>query len=237
MTDSGGIQQKLHKGGALRRYRTTVTGDQGLARFLLYEFSAFFVSVLPGRTGCAGRRLFMPLLFDRFGKGVTMGSNITFRRPHRISIGRGVVLEEGVTLDVKTEAGYVKIEDNVRIGRDTIVSCPGGTVIIAHSARIGSRCRLGSLQGLKIGSHAVIDDNVCIVGAGHDYSSRELPIIRQPLTCRGQTVIEENVSIEQEVTVLDGVHIGERAQVLSNSLVNRDVAAGSKVGGVPVFSC
>lgn len=237
MTKNGGIQQKLHQGGALQKYRSTVTGNQGINKFLLYELSATVISILPGRLGIHARRLFMPFLFDRFGQSVTMQQNITFRRPHRISIGKGAVLENGVTLDVKTGAGYIEIQDEVHIGRDTIISCPGGTVVICSGTRIGSRCRLGSLEGLIIGRHSMIDDFVCIVGAGHAYRSNDIPIIQQPLTCKGQTVIEDYVEIEKEVTVLDGIQIGKNAKVTRSSLVTKNIESGSTVGGVPAFPC
>ncbi len=162
-----------------------------------------------------------------------MKQNITLRRPHRISIGNRVVLENGVTLDVKTDAGYIEIQDDVHINKHTIISCPGGTVVICTGVRIGSRCRLGSLQGLKIGANAMIDDYVCLVGAGHAYSATDTPIIRQPLTCKGETAIGDCVEIEKGVTVLDGIHIGNNAKIVHNSLVNKDIAAGATVAGVP----
>ena len=233
MTNNGGIQQKLNQGGALQKYRSTVTGSQGISQFLLYEFSATVISLLPGRFGVHVRRLYLPLLFDCFGCNVTMKQNITLRRPHRISIGNRVVLENGVTLDVKTDAGYIEIQDDVHINRHTIISCPGGTVVIRSGVRIGSRCRLGSLQGLKIGANAMIDDYVCLVGAGHAYSATDTPIIRQPLTCKGETAIGDCVEIEKGVTVLDGIHIGNNAKIVHNSLVNKDIAAEATVAGVP----
>jgi acetyltransferase-like isoleucine patch superfamily enzyme len=41
------------------------------------------------------------------------------------------------------------------------------------------------------------------------------------------------VWIGRGVTVLPGVHIGDGAVIGANSVVNRDVAAGAVVGGVP----
>lgn len=237
MVKNGGIQQRLSQGSALQKYRSTVIGSQGIKQFLLYELSATVISVLPGRFGVYARRLFMPLLFDRFGRNITMQQNITLRRPHRISIGDGVILEKGVTLDVKSDAGHIDIQDDVHIGSDTILSCPGGTIVLCSGVRIGSRCRLGSLEGLLIGPNVKIDDYVCIVGAGHAYTSSKTPIIQQPLTCKGQTVIEDSVEIEKEVTVLDGIHIGKNAKVACNSLVNMNIASGATVSGVPAFPC
>lgn len=237
MVKNGGIQQQLSQGSALQKYRSAVTGTQGIKQFLLYEFSATVISVLPGVIGVYARRLFMPLLLSHFGCKITMHQNITVRRPYRISIGDGVTLEKGVTLDVKTDAGRIEIQDDVHIGRDTILSCPGGTIVICSGVSIGSKCRLGSLEGLIIGPHSMIGDSVCIVGAGHAYSSNDIPIVQQPLTCKGQTVIEDYVEIEKEVTVLDGIHIAKNAKVARSSLVNKNIESGCTVGGVPAFPC
>lgn len=233
----GGIQQRLRKGGALSRYRSAITGTKGMLTFLFYECFVVFVSPLPGPLGTFARRLVMPLFFHSFGRGVTIQGNVTFRRPHRISIGDNAVIKGGVTIDVKTEAGYIKIGDHVQIAKDTILSCPGGILTIGSETRIGCKCRLGSLQGLTIGQSVVIGDRVCIVGAGHEYSSVVIPIIQQPLSCKGETVIEGHVQLEQEVTVLDGVHIGQHARVASGSLVNRNVKSNTTVAGVPAISC
>lgn len=229
----GGIQQELSHGGSLRRYRSTVTGRKSCLEFLLYEFAATVICPLPGAFGLHARRLVMPPLFRDFGRHVSMNRDVAFRRPHQISIGSGVTLEQGVTLDVKSNDGRIVIQDNVYIGANTILSCPGGVMTIGRGSRIGKNCRLGSLKGLTVGRETVIEDSACIVGAGHAYDSRDLPIIRQPLTCKGPTVIEDRVVIEREATVLDGLHIGKKARITAGSLVKSNVAADSRVRGVP----
>jgi len=50
---------------------------------------------------------------------------------------------------------------------------------------------------------------------------------------RGDTVVGNDVWIGRDVTVMPGVRIGDGAIIATGSLVNRDVAAYSVVGGVP----
>ncbi|MDH3327690.1 MAG: acyltransferase [Desulfobulbaceae bacterium] len=233
MIEKGGIQQELTQSGTLRRYRSTVIGNKGCKEFLLYEFTTTVICPLPAAFGMYARRIFMPLLFKNFGRQVTMDRDVAFRRPNQIRIGNGVILEQGVTLDVKSNGGCIVIHDDVQIGRNTILSCPGGVITVGRGTLIGRNCRLGSLEGLTIGRNTKIEDFACIVGAGHSYSSSDLPIIQQPLTCKGPTVIEDKVVIEQEATVLDGLHIGENARIAAGSLVNTNVAPNSRVRGIP----
>lgn len=49
----------------------------------------------------------------------------------------------------------------------------------------------------------------------------------------GPVVIEDEVSIGANVTILPGVTIGEGATVSAHSLVNRDIPPGAFYGGVP----
>jgi len=161
--------------------------------------------------------------------------DVTFRRPKQIRLGKNVFLDAGVVLDVKNDPGRIEIQDDVHIGRNTILSCPGGEIIVGAGTRIGSCCRLGSLKGLTVGRGCVIDNHACLVGAGHAFDSPEVPIIRQPLTCRGKTIIHDGVRIGRRVTVLDGLELGENAIVAPGSLVNRNIGAGVRASGVPAL--
>lgn len=237
MIKNGSIQQQLCQGGTLQKYRSTVIGNKGVKELLLYEFFTAIICPLPGAFGIHARHFFSPLLFNRFGRKITMKRDVVFRRPHQIRIGNGVTLERGVTLDVKSNDGFIEIHDDVHIGRNTILSCPGGTIVVGKGTHIGKKCRLGSLEGLTIGRHSIIGDLTCIVGAGHTFCSRDLPIIQQPLTCKGQTIIEDYVEIGKEVTVLDGTHIGQKAKIIAKSMVNKNIASNCTVCGVPASLC
>jgi len=233
MLKDGTIQQNLCHGSTFQKYRSTVVGGSKFLHFLMYECSIVFILPLPGTLGIHLRRFVMPYLFIHFGKNNSMHRDVVFRRPQQISIGNRVTLEEGVMLDIKGNEGFIKIHNDVHIDKNTILSCPGGSIVIGKGTRIGKNCRLGSLKGLTIGEHTVINDNSCIVGAGHAYQASDIPIIEQPLTCRGSTVIEDYVIIEKEVTVLDGIHIGAKSKILARSLVNTNTAANCTVVGVP----
>lgn len=50
----------------------------------------------------------------------------------------------------------------------------------------------------------------------------------------GRVEIGANVTIGANCTLLPGIVIGDNAVISAMSLVNRDVPAGAKVGGVPI---
>ena len=228
------IRQKLGRGGSpLAKYRNLVVGNGGNAQLLLYEFINFFCMPLKGRAGILLRRLMLPFIVGKAGKKLSSGANCTFRNGKKIFIGDQVVLEDDVSLDVKPGNKSLVLGDRVHIGRRTILNCSGGIIDVGDESKIGSFCRLGALEGLSIGNHCVIGNRSCISGAAHSFSSMDIPIIQQPLTCKGRTTIGDFVIIGERVTLLDGVSIGNNVTILSDSLVIKNIADGLVVSGVP----
>lgn len=79
-------------------------------------------------------------------------------------------------------------------------------------------------QQIEIGDNVVIGYNTTILG--HEFLVKEWRI--------GRVVIEKDVTIGANCTILPGVVIGEGATVSAMSLVNRDIPPYSFWGGVPV---
>ena len=77
---------------------------------------------------------------------------------------------------------------------------------------------------IEIGDNVVIGQNTTILA--HEFLVKEWRI--------GKVVIEKDVTIGANCTILPGVIIGEGAIVSAMSLVNRDIPAYSFWGGVPV---
>ena len=76
---------------------------------------------------------------------------------------------------------------------------------------------------IEIGENSVIGYNATILA--HEYLVEEWR--------SGKVKIGKNVMIGANSTVLAGVEIGDGAVVSAASLVNKDVASGAFVGGVP----
>jgi len=231
---SATLQQKSGRNGSsFAKYRKFAVGDGGYVQLLLYEFANLLCVPLKGNIGVFIRRLALPFVIDKVGKKSSIGANCTIRNGKKIFIGDQTVIEDEVTLDVKPGGENLVIGDRVHIGRRSILNCGGGVIRIGEDTDIGTFCRLGVLQGLSVGHHCVMGDRICISGASHSFSDTEIPIIQQPLTCKGHTSIGDFVTIGERVTILDGVSIGNHVTVLSDSLVNRNIADGMVVSGVP----
>lgn len=83
---------------------------------------------------------------------------------------------------------------------------------------------------VTFGDHCFIAPNCCFTTATHplDVERRNAGLE----TCK-PIKVGNNVWIGANVTVLPGVTIGDGAVVAAGALVNRDVEAGTLVGGVP----
>jgi acetyltransferase-like isoleucine patch superfamily enzyme len=60
-----------------------------------------------------------------------------------------------------------------------------------------------------------------------------IPIVEQPLTSRGDIIIEDEAWISTGVIILDGVRVGKGAVVGAGSVVTRDIPDNAIAYGVP----
>ena len=99
-------------------------------------------------------------------------------------------------------------------------------VKVGHNASVGLMVVLDVFfpEQIEIGDNVVIGYNTTILG--HEFLVREWRI--------GKVVIEKDVTIGANCTILPGVVIGEGSTVSAMSLVNRDIPPHSFWGGVPV---
>ena len=100
---------------------------------------------------------------------------------------------------------------------------------------LGMDCTLhqfGFLSGsIHIGNHVRIANKVSIHSFDHGLERDEL-IKDQPLD-HGECIIEDDVWIGTNVTILKDVHIGKGAIVAAGSVVTRDVSSYTIVAGRP----
>jgi len=78
-------------------------------------------------------------------------------------------------------------------------------------------------ENISVGEGALVGYNTVILG--HEFLQGEYRT--------GKVEIGKNVMIGANCTVLPGVRVGDGASVSALSLVNRDVPAGQKWGGIP----
>ena len=105
----------------------------------------------------------------------------------------------------------------------------GVDIRVGRNVFINQNCTFYDLGGLDIADDVMIGPNVSIITSAHpiEPSQRRASVIAKPVA------IERNVWIAAGATIIGGVTIGENAVVAAGSVVTKDVAPNTLVGGNP----
>lgn len=221
---------------ALRRYQDLVIGTRKWWDLFLYEFIQLFASWVPGALGLLLRKWFYPLLLGSCGKGVVFGKDVVLRHPRKIHLRRGVILDDGVMLDAKggEESGIV-LEDDVFIGRNSILSCKDGRIHLGKRSNIGFHSEIFSSSQVTIGEDVMVAAYCYLLGGGSYKTDRlDIPMNQQyDFEGKGGVTLEDNVWLGAHVVVFDGVTIATGSVIGANGLVNRNVASNVIAVGQP----
>ena len=96
---------------------------------------------------------------------------------------------------------------------------------------IGPHCSI--YPRVSIGRFSLLANHVSIIGGDHEYKKVGVPTIYSGRDKEKRTEIGQDVWIGANSIVMTGVKIGDGAIVAAGSVVTKDVAAYTMVGGVP----
>ncbi len=229
-----GIQAAIAQDGSSRqKYQDLVVGSRDLGRLIHFEFVMLVASWVPGALGLLLRKIFYPTLLGWCGRGVVFGTGVTLRHPHKIHIGEGTVIDDNVLLDAKGVANQgITIGERGFIGRNSILSCKDGDIVLGRHINIGFNCEVFSSSRVEVGDYGLFAAYVYVVGGGHDHSDVGAAIIDQPRPSLGVT-IGRNVWLGAGVKVLDGVTLGSNVVVGAGAVVNESLPDSVIAAGVP----
>ncbi|NLZ45744.1 MAG: sugar O-acetyltransferase [Clostridiales bacterium] len=104
----------------------------------------------------------------------------------------------------------------------------GKNITFGKRVFINSGCRFQDQGGIVIGDDVLIGHNVVLATLNHTIEPKNRKdMIPKPI------IIERNVWIGANATVLSGVTIGENSVVAAGAVVTKNVAKNTIVGGVP----
>ncbi len=228
------IQKELfaEKKSALAKYRDLVVGKPGCWALLKYEFAVLF-SYVPGALGLLCRKKIYPHLLGACGRGVVFGAGVVLRHPHKIRIGDNVVIDDHCVLDAKGSSNEgITIGSGVFIGRNTILSCKNGDIVLGDQANIGFNCEIFSGARVEVGPRVMFAAYTYVIGGGHAYDRIDMSPLEQARTAIGVTV-GEGAWLGAGVKVLDGTRIGAGAIVGAGAVVTKDIPDKAIAAGVP----
>ena len=228
------IQREFGAGRSRReRYADLVVGQPGLWALVKYEVVLLLSAWVPGALGLFLRSKLYPLILGCVGRNVAFGCNLVLRHPHKIDIDDNVVIDDQCCLDAKgTTNRGISIKRGVFIGRNTILSCKNGNIVLEEDANIGFNVEVFSAATVRVGKKVLIAAYTYLVGGDHLYDRVDVPVLDQGRTARGIDV-GDNVWLGAHVVVADGVRIGRDAVVGAGAVVTSDVPEFHVAAGVP----
>ena len=167
------------------------------------------------------------------GKGVVFGCNVVLRHPHKIRLGDNIVIDDNCVLDAKGDSNDgIEIDDGVFVGRNSILYCKDGNIVIGRNSNLSFNCQIFSGKQVVVGKNVQIAAYTYLNGGDHSFDRTDIPILRQERSGTG-LFLEDGAWIAAGVTVFDGVTIGHDAVVGAGAVVTSDVPAFAVAAGMP----
>ena len=104
----------------------------------------------------------------------------------------------------------------------------GKNISVGENVFINACCHFQDHGGVTLGDGCQIGHNVIFATLNHGLAPED-----RAFTYPAPIVLERNVWVGSNATILQGVTIGENAVVAAGAVVTRDVPANTIVGGVP----
>jgi acetyltransferase-like isoleucine patch superfamily enzyme len=223
------IQKELFddKKSKVDKYRDLVIGRPGLGPLVGFEVVTLLSSWVPGALGLFLRSKLYPMILGK------VGANVTLRHPHKIQIGDNVVIDDQCCLDAKGSDNIgIIIGEGVFVGRNTILSCKNGDIIIEDNANLGFNCEIFSASRVRVGKSILMAAYTYLVGGDHLYDRVDIPVLEQGRTARGID-IDDNVWLGTHVVVTDGSRIGRDAIIGAGAVVVGELPEFAIATGIP----
>lgn len=185
------------------------------------------------------RGFWIRLHFEKKHKGsrVFVGKHVQIRAKRKISCGRGVTISDNCYIDALSRGG-ISFGNNISLGRNSTIECTGvlselgESLVIEDGVGIAPGAFISVRGPVRIGKNTIIGPNINIYSENHNFSDQETPIRLQGTTRKGVT-IGEDCWIGGNVTILDGVHIGNGCIIGAGAVVTRDVSRLTISLGIP----
>ena len=221
----------------LKKYQAVMVGRSSLATLLYYELCMLLTPV-PGALGLLLRKLFWPRMFGSCGKGCAFAANIVIRHPGRIRLGRSVIISEGCILDGRhgSARDSLVLGDNVILSNGVMLSCKNGSITIGDNTGLNAQTIIQSTNDcpVVIGRDCIIGQRCFVIGGGsYNIDRLDIPIRKQGIKNDGGVILEDDVWLGGNVTVLGGVTMGSGSVAAAGAVVTHSVPAYTVNMGVP----
>ena len=133
---------------------------------------------------------------------------------------------------VRNSNPKIRIAKSAWIDPTAVVNPESGWIEIGNHSTVNEFCALHGAGGIRIGNGVRIGCHTVIHSVQHHFERLDVPIWKQGTHAK-PIVIEDDVWIGVNCTILAGVTIGAHSVVGANSLVTKDIPPYSVAYGAP----
>lgn len=150
-----------------------------------------------------------------------LGINSKIVNPMQIKNARFISIGNNVT-----------INDQVFMMAEAYDSSNEVRLLIGNGCTIGYFNHIVAINKVIIGNNVLTADKVYISDNYHDYTSLDLPIKKQPVKSKRETIIGDECWIGENVSIISS-KVGKHCVVAANSVVINDIPDYCVVAGAP----
>ena len=119
-----------------------------------------------------------------------------------------------------------KVDWNVSLNPSAVIEYPWN-LTMKNKSSLGEHCWVYAMAPITIGELTVVGKDVYLLTGSHDVEKNSFDLVTKPIT------IGDACWVATASTVLPGVTIGSYCVIAANSVVVKDIAPCSVVGGNP----
>jgi virginiamycin A acetyltransferase len=138
-------------------------------------------------------------------------------------------------IGISTKGSKLHVGENTHIFEFVVIKFVGGkgNITIGKECYINPHTVIYSGRGVYIGDSVLIGPGCVLAGSNHTYKNPDVTIKSQGFDLGRGIVIDSDVWIGANCTILDGAWIREGSVIAAGSVVNCEVPKFQVWGGVP----
>ena len=132
------------------------------------------------------------------------------------------------SIRIRCNEGSIIVSDGVKLNSNVILHTTGnGKILIGNGTCINHRVIIASKNCIRIGRNVMIGPNVCVYDHDHIYKTTQKMMVSGFLT--SPIIIEDNVWIGSNCTILKGSHIGTGSVIAAGTVIKGKIPPNSIV--------
>lgn len=181
------------------------------------------------------RHWFWSQRLKKLGQNTDISLEARVQSPENVEIGNECHIGSGAYLfGNSSEPSCLQIGDRTVIREGAYLAPTDGSISIGNDSFVGPYTVIYGNGHVVIGDQVLIAARCSIASINHNFDGQHKAIAEQGLDCR-PVVLEDNVWLGMNVTIVPGVRVGSGSVIAAGTTVYKDIPPNSFVRGYPLL--